>query len=237
LSGLIDATYDNTLANYDGDFFPNVNNAALAAGHFYHVTYVPALVGTLNLTFNARSAWHASTTIGIHSGYRYGVGTKTYAFVNGIQLQVLNTDLASTPSQAYYFTDPTNPGTIAHPNIIASRGTPEGNDPGTLFTSAAAIVNVTLAHDIGATSHATQIGVRIQNLLGNYTPTQIPANVYYVPQGVGGYGPGSGRNTNACAPGQSFGCEPFMYNQSAHPYEYEPGGPPRVYTFFISAKY
>lgn len=237
LSGLINATYDNTLANYDGDFFPNVNNAALAAGHFFHVTYVPALVGTLNLVYNARSAWHASTTVGFQTGYRYGVGTKTFVFVNGVPTQVLNTDLASTPSQAYYFTDTTNPGTITQPNIASSRGTPEGADPGTLFTPATAIVNVTLSHDVGTMPRRAQMGIRVQNLFGNYTPTVIPPNVYYVPQGSGGYGPGSGRNTNACAPGQTFACEPFMYNQSPYPYENEPSGPPRVYTFFISVRY
>jgi len=235
-SGLVDATYDNTLANYDGDFFPNVNNAALAAGHFIHVTYVAPVVATLNLAYNSRSAWQASATIGYQSGYRYGVGEQTYVFINGIPTEVLNTDIAQTSSQAYYFTNPTNPGTIEHPNIIASRGTPEGADPGTLFTPATALVSVTVAHGIGATNK-TNIGVRVQNLFGDYAPTQIPANLYYVPLGNGGSGPGSGVNTNACTPSQTFGCEPFMYNQSKYPYEYESTGPPRVYTFFISAKY
>jgi hypothetical protein len=87
------------------------------------------------------------------------------------------------------------------------------------------------------TPHTAQIGVRVQNLLGNHTPTVIPANVYYVPQGTGGYGPGSGRNTNACGPGQMFGCEPFMYNHGPYPYENEPSGAPGVYTFFLSVKY
>ncbi|MBV8338480.1 MAG: hypothetical protein JO343_00875, partial [Candidatus Eremiobacteraeota bacterium] len=67
--------------------------------------------------------------------------------------------------------------------------------------------------------------------------TQVPANLYYVPLGNGGFGPDSGVNTNACAPHQSFGCEPFMYDQSKYPYEYELDGPPRVYTFFLSVKY
>lgn len=234
-SGLLDATYVNTLANYDGDFFPNANNAALAAGHFFHVTYVAPLVGTVNLAYNARS-WHASTTIGYQSGYRYGVGKDTFVFVNGAPTQVLNTDLAQSPSQAYYFTNPANPGTIQHPNIIASRGTAEGSDPGTLFTPATALVSVTVSHNIGRAASNAEVGVRAQNLFGNYTPTVIPANLYYVPLGNGGFGLGSGVNTNACAPGQTFACEPFMYNQSKYPYENEPSGPPRVYTFFISTK-
>ena len=107
---------------------PVVNAAALAANHFFHITYVAPVTGTLNLVYNTSSGWHASTTINYESGYRYGVGTKTFVFAaNGQPEQVLNTDLAATtPSEAYYFTDPTNPGTMEHPNIVGSRGTPEG---------------------------------------------------------------------------------------------------------------
>jgi hypothetical protein len=238
LSGLLSATYDNTLANYDGDFNPTVNSAALAAGHFFHITYVAPLTATLNLAYDTPSGWHASTTVSFDSGYRYGVGKKTFVFdPSGKPVQVLNTDLPMTPSQAYYFTDPTNPGTMFAPNITASRGTPEGDDPGTLFTPATALVNLTLAHDLGNGPNNFQVGVRAQNVFGNYTPIGIPPNLYYVPQGFGGYGPGSGYNTNQCAPGQTFACEPFQYNYSVHPYESEPSGPPRVYTFFLSAKY
>jgi Carboxypeptidase regulatory-like domain len=239
-SGLLDATYDNTLANYDGDYFPSVNAAAIAAGHFFHITYVAPVTGTLNLVYNTHSGWHASTTINYESGYRYGVGTKTFIFgANGQPEQVLNTDLAATtPSEAYYFTDPTNPGTPEHPNIVASRGTPEGPDPGSLFGPAISTVDVTVSHFIGVGPHNSEIGVRVLNLLGNYSPTTIVSNIYYVPQGVGSYGAYSGYNYNQCAsPHQIYGCEPFMYNQSVNPYEIEPDGPPRLFTLFYSLKY
>jgi hypothetical protein len=238
-SGLFDATYDNTLANYDGDFFPTVNAAALAANHFFHITYVAPVTATLNLDYDSRNGWHASTTINYESGYRYGVGTKTFIFgANGQPEQVLNTDLAAnTPSEAYYFTDPTNPGTPEHPNIVASLGTPEGSDPGSLFGPAIATVNLSVAHTLGAGLHNSEIGLRVENLLGNYSPTTIPTNLYYVPQGIGTYGPGSGFNVNQCAPHQTYGCEPFMYNQSAYPYEKEPSGPPRLFTAYYSIKY
>ncbi len=77
----------------------------------------------------------------------------------------------------------------------------------------------------------------MENLFGNYSPTRIPPNIYYVPQGNGGIGPGSGNNFNACPPGVTLGCEPFQYNQSPDPYEKERSGPPREFTFFVSAKY
>ena len=236
-SGLLSATYDNTLANYDSDFFPNITGAVLASGHFFHVTYVAPLSGVLNLVYNTRKGLYAATTISFESGFRYGVGTKTFMYgANGQPEQVLNTDLAQNgnTTQAYYFTDPINPGTIDHPNITGSRGTPEGTDPGTLFGPPIALVNLTISQQFG---HSLQAGIRVENLFGNYSPTSIPANQLYVPQGIGGYGPGSGFNGNQCAPGQNLGCEPFSYNQSVFPYEAEPNGPPRVYTFFVSVKY
>ena len=71
--------------------------------------------------------------------------------------------------------------------------------------------------------------------MGNVDP--ISSNLYYTFQGIGGFGPGSGTNPNACTPGQTLGCEPFQYNHSKYPYEKEPNGSPRLYTFFLSVKY
>lgn len=241
LSGLIDATYDNTFANYDSDFFPSVNNAALAANHFFHVTYVSPVVGTLNLVYHTHNGWTAETTLYYEAGYRYGVGKKTFVFdANGNPTQVLNTDLAATTvDQAYYVTDPANPGTIFQPNITASRGTPEGDDPGTLRGPQIATLNLTLSRQLTNVARGAEVGIRVENLLGNYTPTRIPSNLYYTFNGIGGYGSGSGVNPNACPGGaiNGFGCEPFQYNQSVYPYENEPSGPARLYTFFVSMKY
>ena len=131
---------------------------------------------------------------------------------------------------------------MEHPNITGSRGTPEGSDPGTLFGPPIAIVNLTVSQDLGHSVHGTQVGIRAENIFGNYSPqgaagASIPANTYYVPQGMGSYGPNSGVNPNQCAPGQTLACEPFSYNYSPYPYEAEPTGPPRLYTFFVSIKY
>ena len=252
-SGFFNATYDNTLANYDSDFFPTVNNAALAAGHFFHVTYVSPLVANLVVAYDSRQGLHASVDIPYEYGYPYGVGTKTFVFLpcsqvptctgdptSTVPYQVLNTDLAaSTPSEAYYFTDPTNPGTITAPNIVSSRGTPEGPDPGSLRGPQILTVNASISQDIGRGPNNFQVGVRVLNLLGNYTPAVVANNPYYVPNGLGGYGVGSGFNTNQCPAGvvNQFGCEPFQNNYTPYPYESEALGPPRQWTFFLSMKY
>ena len=240
LSGLLAATYDNTLANYNSDFFPSLNSAALAAGHFFHVTYVAPLTGTLNLVYNSRRRLHVSTTVSYAWGYRYGVGKKTFVFgPGGAPVQVLNTDLAATSGVrgAYYLTNSSNPGTVFAPNIVASRGTPEGDDPGSLFGPAIITVNLTLAQELGGKPKGFEVGIRVQNVFGNYSPAQILSNPYYGFSGFGNHGLTSGVNPNACAPGQTFACEPFQYRYSPFPYEQEQIGPPRVYTFFISTKY
>ncbi|MDQ2817838.1 MAG: TonB-dependent receptor [Candidatus Eremiobacteraeota bacterium] len=238
LSGFLNFTYDNTLANYDSDFFPTVNDAAVAAGHFFHVSYLAPITGTLNLDYSWRNGFHASLTVPYESGYRYGVGKKTFIFDPNTNqpVQVLNTDLASTPSQAYYFTDPNDPGTIQSPNIIGSRGTSEGDDPGTLHGLPVATVNLTISKEFGKPNRSLMAGVRVMNLLGNYTastcvvPPCVANNQYYVNNGFGAYGPGSGSNTN-------FGLEPYQSNYGPLPYENEPFGQPRVFTFFVSKKY
>jgi hypothetical protein len=240
LSGLLDATYDNTIANYDFGFFATNNPARLAAGHRFHVTYTPPLQGTVNLAYNSRGGLHASTTVSYECCYRYGVGKKTFVFgANGAPVEVLNTDLTSGSGAAgaYYLTNPSNPGTPFAPNIVASRGTPEGNDPGTLFGPAITTVNVTVSQEFGKPPHTFEVGVRAQNLFGNYTPAEIFPNPYYGFGGFGNDGLPSGMNPNACAPGQTYACEPFRYNLSSFPYEKEPSGPPRVYTFFVSVKF
>jgi hypothetical protein len=240
LSGFAEATYDNTWANYDGDFFPTVNNAAIAANHYFHVTYVAPISGTFNLVYNSQQGFHVSTTVYYESGYRYGVGKKTFVFDNnGNPIQVLNTDLASgSKTTAYYVTNPNNQGTVTAPNIVASRGTPEGDDPGSLFGPPITTVNFTVSHDLGKVFRGAEAGIRLENAFGNYNPSIIPVNPYFAFNGFGNFGLPSGVNNNQCfSPRQSYGCEPFQYNYSTAPYEKEQTGTPRLYTFYVSVKY
>jgi hypothetical protein len=243
-TGTLSATYDNTLANYNSDFFPSTNNAALALNHFFHVSYVAPLVATLDVAYDTHNGWHFSALMPYESGYRYGVGKKTFVFQpigpNGalVPVEVLNTDLAATSlgqnanQSAYYFTDPSNPGTILHPNITGSRGTPDGDDPGTLKGPPHMyLTDVAIAHDVGRGPTGMQIGIRGTNLFGNYTNTVVGTNSRYRNNGLGGYGPTSG--TNLILPTE----EPYEFPRSPFPYENEPTGPARLYTFFVSVKY
>jgi carboxypeptidase family protein len=243
VGGFLNFTYDNTLANYDSDFFPSVNSAALAAGHLFHVSYVAPITGTLNLQYNTPHGFHVSMNMPYESGYRYGVGKKVYVFANScdptqpaIPVLVLNTDLArntcapGSVQDAYYYTDPANPGTVFAPNITGSRGTPDGDDPGSLHGNPIALVNLSVARDIGRGANYWTVGMRVINVFGNYSPASPGNNPWYVNNGLGGFGPGSGNNPN-------IGFEPYQYNLGTLPYENQPVGTPRVYTFFVSTRY
>ncbi|HXM18849.1 MAG TPA: TonB-dependent receptor [Candidatus Tumulicola sp.] len=249
-SGFLNATYDNTLANYNSDFFPSVNNAALALHHFFHVSYLAPITATGGLTYYDRRGMYATLELPYESGYRYGVGKKTFVFANCsdvagctgvptslVPVEVLNTDLASTSlgqnsnTSAYYFTDPANPGTILHPNITGSRGTPDGDDPGTLRGPQRLFVNLTLAHEVGNGPNKMTVGVRGSNLLGNYTNGVVAGNSRYRNNGLGGFSGTSG--TNAVNPLQ----QPLQFPRSPLPFENEATGPARLFTFFVSSKF
>ena len=241
-SGFLNATYDNTLANYNSDFFPSTNNAALALGHFFHVSYLAPITATGNLNYRMRSGWLFDLTVPYESGYRYGVGKKTFVLLptgSGgalVPTEVLNTDLAASSlglnsnTSAYYFTDPANPGTIAHPNIIGSRGTADGDDPGTIKGIPIALVNLAISKDLGVGSQTVELGFRVGNLLGNYS--SIPGgNSRYRNNGYGAFSGSSG--SNAVLP--AF--EPGQFPRGPLPFEFEPTGSARLFTFFVNTKY
>jgi hypothetical protein len=241
-SGFVDATYDNTLANYNSDFFPSVNNAALALNHFFHVSYLAPITGNINLSYEQPRGWHISNEFQYESGYRYGVGKDTFVYESrciagapSIPIEVLNTDLAesclgnSAAQSAYYFTDPTDPGTVLHPNITGSRGTPDGSDPGTLHGPQVMTWLISIGHDIGAGPNPVEAGVRIENVLGNYSQGLIESDFLYANNGIGGYGPNSGMNGN-------IGFEPYQYNRSPRPFTAYPVGAARTFTFFLTSK-
>ena len=238
LSGFIHGTYDNTLANYDSDFFPAVNPAAVAANHFFHISYVSPVTATGNLSLNTRGGFHIFANVPFVSGYRYGVGTTTFVFINGVPTKVPNTDIAQAAlghnaiTNAYYFTDPTNPGTLQHPNITASRGTPEGPDPGSLLGPAQAILNLTVAHDIGTGAHHLQVGLVAFNVFGNYSINTPFINSLWVPNGIGSYGHGSGIQAPVFVAN-----EPYQANFGPFAYENEPVGASRTYTVYLNGKF
>jgi len=244
LSGWLNATYDNTLANYNSDYMPTVSFASIALGQFYHVSYAPPLTATLGLDYNTKGGFHAWLAVPYESGFWYGVGKKTFIYENVypngqeaprggpgtivVPVQVPNTNYLNGV-YGYYTVDPNDPGTYQHPNIIGSKGTPEGDNPGTLQAPGVAIVNLTIAQDFGP-GKRYQIGVRVGNLFGNFSTAVPVTNPWYVNNGYGSYGAKSGVNRNAPY-------EPYQYNYGPYPYESEALGPERQILFFFTTKF
>ena len=227
-----------------------MNNAALALGHVFHVSYLAPVTGAMNISFDGRNGFHASAEFPFESGYRYGVGTHTFVYVTNaagklVPMEVLNTNLAAASlglnsnTSAYYFVDPSNPGTITNPNITGSRGTPDGTDPGTLKGPAVMTMNLAVYHDIGAGASKMSVGLRVSNLFGNYTNAVVGGNSRYRNNGMGGYnsgvgvfgGTGVGSGSNIFNPQY----EPYQYPRSALPFENEPTGTARLLTFLSAA--
>ncbi len=239
LSSSLAFTYDNTFANYDSDFFPSVNAAALAANHFFHVSYVAPITATANFVWNSHHGTHVSATIPFESGYPYGVGRRVYIFetnANGVSVpvSVLNTDVNNPDgaTSAYYYTDP-NTGAI-----IGSRGTPEGNDPGSLRSPPITTLDMTISQEIGGSDRGYEVGLRVENLLGNYQPDTPYNNSFYTNCGFGvPCGPNNALGNPVSGTNTLAGGEPFEYNTCPQPYCADKSGEPREYTFFVNWKY
>jgi hypothetical protein len=244
LSTSLAVTYDNTFANYDSDFFPSVNAAALAAGHFFHVSYVAPITATANLVWNSRHGTTVEATIPYESGYPYGVGKRVYVFepnANGINVpvSVLNTDGCNPNggSSAYYFTSDSST-CLPYPTVTGSRGTPEGNDPGSLRGPSITTLDMTISQELGGKDRGYQVGLRAQNLLGNYSADTPYNNFWYTNCGFGvPCGPNNTQGLPASGTNTATGFEPFQYNTCPQPYCSDKSGPPREYTFFVSWKY
>jgi hypothetical protein len=261
-SGYFNGTYDNTKANYNSDFFPATNNAALALNHFFHVSYLAPVTATLGLVYHDRHGLLVTAELPYESGYYYGVGTHTFVFAacgqvagctgnpnSSVPVEVLNTDLAAaslgqnTLTSAYYYTDPANPGTILNPNITGSRGTPEGPDPGSLRSPQNLQVNLAVAHDVGSGPNHFQVGVRAQNLLGNYSPFVVAGNSRYRNNGLGGYNgygntPGNSNGTpNSGSNNVNPGLQPLQFTRGPFPFESQATGTARLFTFFVSSNF
>jgi hypothetical protein len=147
---------------------------------------------------------------------------------------VLNTDVNNPNggSSAYYYTDST--GTT----IIGSRGTPEGNDPGSLHAPPITTLDMTISQDLGGSSRGYEIGLRAQNLLGNYAPVTPYNNSWYTNCGFGvPCGPNNALGLPVSGTNTAAGLEPFQFNTCPQPYCSDKSGPPREYTFFMSWKY
>jgi len=84
---------------------------------------------------------------------------------------------------------------------------------------------------MGVGPQKVEVGFRVLNLLGNYSDSVPGGNSRYRNNGYGAYSATSG--TNGILPM----LEPGQFPRSPLPFEFEPIGNARLFTFFLDTKY
>ncbi len=180
-----------------------LNAAAVAAGHLFPVSYLPDLSTTLSYRFDVSKRLRVEPSLSYESGYPYGNGKMAWVFgPNGRPTQVPN-DNNLNPGYNYYFLqNPSMPYNPATNPIVASVGTPEGNDPNTLRTAPQTLVGL---HVEGDLSRRVTLILDVSNLFGTATPTQFQGNPYLIgPPGYKG-----GNAATAAWYGQQLNGNPY----------------------------
>jgi hypothetical protein len=167
--------------------YNDLNAPAVAAGHLFPVSYVPA--------FSANLAWEVDTpskhvrvtpSLSFESGYPYGNGKDVFIFdpVTKRPEEVPNDNYYNPGYNYYFLANPAQPYNAATNPYIGNLGTPEGSDPNSLRSPPETFANLHAEGDI--TPRLTAI-LDVTNLLGNFSPTAYQGNPYLIgPPGYGG---------------------------------------------------
>jgi hypothetical protein len=159
-----------TSNNENGGF---ISQSAAAFPGFYHVNYVTPFWSSLTLQYE-KNGWRFQTQWLYDAGYPYGEGTHVYQTFAGVAHEVPSSNDCGNSAASY--ADPTNPGSCFSPNIVATRGTNEGNFANQVFTHPNLVASLTLERDLGA----GKLGFTIDNLFNEiYTGPTLPNGIDY----------------------------------------------------------
>jgi hypothetical protein len=202
LTGQISGTYINETSNVipgsvNEDFFPSIPSQSLALGNEYRVGFLSPVQLTAALQYKTKSGFRINPIVYFNEGYPIGQGLLTAAYVNGKAANVPNTNVTNSngSSSATQYVDPENPGTLYNPNIVATRGTAEGNSAGGVLARPSVFANVMVEYSPPG-SHST-VGVQVLNVFGNIYAglgggQNTLINTRYQPVATGISGPSSG---------------------------------------------
>ncbi len=218
-SGFLSATYQNVIGttpplSTNETNVPLVEPATLKLGDLYRAGYVSPFSVRIGGTYNLKDGFSATPILQYNIGYPFPVGNLIAAtLANGTYANIPQIDFApgvssisafgnlngTSLSTNYY--DPSYSGTVAHPNVAATRGTPAGPANGAYLSSPNLQAALTLQYKRGQNI----FGVQMLNVFGNAYNGSVPAvNPYYQPVANGVSGPQT--NYNFCAsPSQGFG--------------------------------
>ncbi len=180
------ATYVRARSSSASQFGLNdLNAAAIAANHLFPVGYVPDLSATA--WYRVRSgAVSVRPSLSWESGYPYGNGRKvwTYDTVTGKPVQVINNNHVNPGANYFFLRDPRSPYDPASNPVVATLGTPEGDDPNTLRSAPLLLASVRVEAQL---SPRVTLALDVANVFGTSAPTQLQSNPYLVgPPGYAG---------------------------------------------------
>jgi hypothetical protein len=202
LSGSLSATYINETSNVipnsgSEDFFPSIPSQSLALGNEYRAGFLSPFQATLAAQYKTKGGFRINPQLYYVRGYPIGEGLITATYVNGVPLNVPNTNVTDPngASSAPQYVDPQNPGTIKNPNVDASRGTPETASAGGVISHGAVFGNITFEYS--KPGSRSTIGLQILNIANNIyngfgQGSQLNTNTRYQPVATGIAGPQSG---------------------------------------------
>lgn len=243
LSGQFTATYQNEWSNVvplsgSEDFYPSVPAASLALGNRYRVGYLSPFQSTLALEYHTRNGWRFNPQFFYNVGYPYGAGLIGAAFVDGKAYNIPNTNysagLIGAPAGSTSYVDPMNPGSVFAPNIAATRGTPEKNNPGGLLSHPNLTANFTTEYELP--NHQMTFGVTVLNVFNEiYGGPSL--NGRYQPVATGIAGPLSGSNSSTALFGPAYGLVNYSsLRQPFQPYINTPNGQGRQFYVYLTTK-
>jgi hypothetical protein len=202
LSGQLSMTYQNEFSSViplqgSEDFFPSIPPSSLNLGNVYRVGFLSPFVTSLDLSYQTRSGWRIAPQIQYNVGYPLSPGLLTTATINGVDVNIPNTNaslaLTGAPGGTAQYIDPQNPGSFFNPNVAATRGIAATTSSGGVLSHPSSTTNLTLEYN-GAKRWTA--GLQVFNLF-NELYTGPVYNSRYQPVANGISGPLTGLSSTA----------------------------------------
>ncbi|MBV9647520.1 MAG: hypothetical protein JO043_08660, partial [Candidatus Eremiobacteraeota bacterium] len=209
LSGFLSLTYQNVFNSTPPliggeDALPINASGSLILGDVYRAGYVSPFVARLGVEYKTASGWRFNPILQFDRGYPFNVGTTiasnvplAFGFANIPQInfgagvtQIPGFLGVTGPGLSTQYADPAYPGTAYHPNIAATRGTPETSSAGGVLSRPELGANLSVEYTRGRNT----LGIFMQNVFGNvYFGSHLQVNPYYQPVATGVAGPQTGQ--------------------------------------------
>ncbi len=200
LSGQLTMSYINEFSSViplssSEDFYPTIVPASLALGNVYRVGFLSPFQGTVALSYRTHSGWRINPRFTYNIGYPTDNGLLTSAIINGVPVNVPNTNAVAgnAPAGPACFIDPMNPGNVFNPNLVGCRGNAQSASPGGKLSPPDSTTNLTIEYS-PPTSRLTY-GFDVENLF-NETYSGALINSRYEPIATGISGPLTGYSTS-----------------------------------------